>query len=568
VQSFPLTIERKERKIYFSALLNGEAGNFFGPLIANAPVTQTLNVFALEQNSSADARLAIALQGVTRQPHQVTIEINGRFLGYINFANREHTVAQFTLALALLRRGPNEIKLSAPTSSDVSLLDYVRLTYPRRFQAENDTLNFTLAAGQTARVNGFSTPAIRVLDITDPDAVRELQIKTRAEAAEANGYGFTVQADAERVLLALSERRLARVAAVTRNQPSRWQEYSGADFVIITHRDFLASAERLAGARRRAGLSVAVVDVEDIYDEFSFGAHTAQALKDFLRWAREHWPRAPRFALLVGDGSTDPRNYFGYGDFDFLPAKLLDAGSMETAADGWLADFNDDGLPELAVGRLPVRTAAEAETVIAKLINFAPESSARGALLVTDRYDGYDFAAASQRLQAELPGAMNVQTINRADGAAEEVRGRIIQAINQGPLVVNFSGHGSVEVWTGSGLLRTQDAAALTNQTRLSLFVMTTCLNGYYIDPLQASLAEAVLLRASGGAVAVLASTSLTGPDPQDALNRQFYRSLFSGQTIGEALNAAKAAVADPDVRHSYVLFGDPTLRLVGLGPR
>jgi hypothetical protein len=342
--------------------------------------------------------------------------------------------------------------------------------------------------------------------------------------------------------------------------------------VIIAHRDFIGSVQPLQKLRQSQGLTTVTVDVEDVYDEFSYGAHSAQAVKDLLAWARKAWPRAPRFVLLVGDGSLDPRNYLGFGNADFVPAKLLGASLLETVSDHWLADFDDDGVPELALGRLPVRTATQAADAIAKIVNFTPGTPLRGALLVSDRTDrdGNDFQEASRELAGSLSGALSVQMINRNDGTAEEVRGRIVQAINQGPLVVNYLGHGSVGVWTGDGLLRTQDAGALANQGRLSLFVMAACLNGYYVDPLQASLGEAVLLNPLAGAVAVISSSALTSPFAQMALNRQLYRSLFAeqAQTLGEALNSAIAATIDPDVRRSYVLFGDPTMKLAVIESR
>ena len=66
------------------------------------------------------------------------------------------------------------------------------------------------------------------------------------------------------------------------------------------------------------------MDVEDVYDEFSFGAKDFRALKDFLKHAKENWVKAPRFVLLVGDATFDPRNYLGLGDFDYVPTRLID----------------------------------------------------------------------------------------------------------------------------------------------------------------------------------------------------------------------------------------------------
>jgi len=111
--------------------------------------------------------------------------------------------------------------------------------------------------------------------------------------------------------------------------------------------------------------------------------------------------------------------------------------------------------------------------------------------------------------------------------------------------------------------LTNDDAPGLTNTQKLSFFVMMTCLNGYFDDPALDSLAEA-LLKANGGASAVWASSSQCEPGGQEQLNLELYRLLFSGDpiTIGEATARSKQASSDVDVRRSWILFGDPAMRL------
>lgn len=571
VNSFRSTVERKERLLYVSALLNGEAENWFGALIRSGEATlQKLTTRYVERKTREAATVEIALQGVNDQAHTVNIELNGHYAGALSFLNQEHAVKQFSLPSEWLLDGENEFKLTAAGGgSDYSLVDWIRLSYARSYRAENDALNFSLAAGQTAFISGFSTSNIRVLQLsdgysTDRNALRELTVKPQLVNDNlGRSYGFSLQGDGG-AYLALADQRLERVAAVTLNQPSDWRaEKNAADFLILTHSAFKAAAGKLAQVRRGQGWQVVVVDVEDAYDEFSYGAHTPQAIKDLLTHARRYWQRKPSHALLVGAGTYDPRDYQGTGLIDFIPVKLGEMSKLETAFENWFADIDDDGLPNLALGRLPARNVSQAETIIAKLINFKPGEPLRSALLVSDRTtDGYDFRAASDQLAKDLPVLMFKQFINRNDGGAEQLRGQIIQSINQSPLLVNWHGHGSVDVWTGEGILRARDAAALTNRLP-SLFVMTTCLNGYFIGIPQLSLSDALLLNTAGGAFAVVSSSALTSPVPQLTFNRQLYRSLFgAGQTLGDAFNAAKAATPDRDVRNSYVLLGDPTLQL------
>ena len=143
-------------------------------------------------------------------------------------------------------------------------------------------------------------------------------------------------------------------------------------------------------------------------------------------------------------------------------------------------------------------------------------------------------------------------------------RTRLLDAITQGQKVVNYIGHGSVNLWSGS-LMTNEDAANLTNGERLPLFVMMTCLNGYFHDPALDSLAESLLKAENGGAIAVWTSTGMTNPEDQLVLNKQLYQLLFAtgnAITLGEATVRAKAAVTDGDIRRTWILLGDPTMRL------
>jgi hypothetical protein len=305
------------------------------------------------------------------------------------------------------------------------------------------------------------------------------------------------------------------------------------------------------------------VDVEDLYDEFSFGSHGPGAIKAFLARALTQWRPAPRYVLLAGDATSDPRDYLGYPSRDFVPTKTVDTQYMETASDDWFADFDGDGIPEMAVGRLPVRTAAEAAAVVDKIIGYeqAPRAAAREALLVSDT----GFESATDSLRALLPATTTAATVNRRDGPTDAaVRGRILTELNRGPSVVNYYGHGSVDLWTGAGLLRSADARALANAGSLSLLVMMTCLNGYFIEPKTQSLAEALLRAPGGGAVAVWASSGLTVPTDQVRANEELFRQLRAAESprLGDAMVRAKSVVGDPDVRRTWILFGDPLTRL------
>ncbi len=312
-------------------------------------------------------------------------------------------------------------------------------------------------------------------------------------------------------------------------------------------------------------MKVSVVDIEDVYDEFSYGAHTPEALKDFLGWSNSHWATSPEYALLFGDSSWDPRNFMGQGYNDYVPTKQLDTAELETASDDWLADFNVDGIPEIALGRLPARTTAEANTMVSKILNYDQERAGgvplRGALLVADG----GFESQSAQVQSALAHLTAVQTLNRsAIGNDSLMQTQIVDAIDQGPAIVNYFGHGSVTVWTGAGLLNEDNASTLTNGNRQSLFVMMTCLNGYADDAYIDSLAETLLKNPQGGAFAVWASSGITEPVGQAQMNGQLYQLLLGSQPmrLGDAVRQAKMSTVDLDVRRTWILLGDPSMRI------
>ena len=562
-QSFPYTVELNENLIYISGLKNGETENFFGQVVGGTSATQHLFLENVYQGSGGTALLEIGLQGYTLVGHQVRVKVNGQEVGSLSFNNQEQGSAQFSVPSSLLLEGDNTVTIERTGGDlDVSLVDTIRVTYDHGYRADGNLLYFS-AQGST-RLEGFTNGNIRVMDISDPLRIRELE---RNVETSNGGFAATVQVAGERYCLAFTDDEVLHPAGIELDRPSNLKNDSqSADLVIISYGGFVNSVQPLAQLRSSQGLKVSVVDVQDVYDEFSYGAHSPHALKDFLSWTKSHWQKAPQFVLLVGDASLDPRNYLGGGETDFVPTKLVDVSTMETASDDWIVDFNNDGAPEMALGRLPARTQAEATGMVSKIVSYSPANVQQQVLMVIDRSnnnDSFNFQQASTEIGALLPSSLTMRTISRGNDTDDSVHNQILSAINEGPLMVNYIGHGSVEVWTGAPILSTTDMSALNNSNRLPVFLMMTCLNGYYQNSARESLAES-LLRDSGGAVAVWASSGMTDPASQAAMNQQFYRLLFGTDalTLGEAAQKAKESITDQDVRRTWILFGDPTMKL------
>src|SRR5262249_32970809 len=158
---------------------------------------------------------------------------------------------------------------------------------------------------------------------------------------------------------------------VTFHEPSRlahWRE--GASEIIITHPNFVPNLTPLVHLRQEQGLSVKVITTDEIFNAYNHGERSPYAIRTFLQEGVQHWRLPPQFLLLAGDASLDPRNYLGFGDFDFVPTRLVDTVAMKTASDDWFTDFNQTGFQTIPTGRLPVDTGADADLMISKIVSY------------------------------------------------------------------------------------------------------------------------------------------------------------------------------------------------------
>ncbi len=562
--SFAYDVELKPRTIYFSALRNGDKENFFGSVVAHTPVEQSLTIQRLDKASTRSAVLEVALQGVTQSAHRVQVEINGVTLGEVNFNLQNQGLARFNFPLSALKDGTNSVRLTpVGGSADISLIDYLRLTYQHRFIADNNQLKLSAAGKQAVSIDGFTNSSIRVFDVTDANATQEITGSLK-QTPQGYAISFTTPGSGERKMMAMTSAVAKHPANLKLNQPSAWrQSINAANLVIFASRELFPAFETLKAFRQTQGHKVALVDIEDVYDEFSYGNKTPDAIKGFLGYARTAWKVNPTFAIFGGDASFDPKNYLGAGDWDAVPTKLIDTLVMETASDDWLADLNGDGFAEIATGRLPARNPTEAVALVNKIIGYE-QTRPEGILLMADESsDGANFEAASSELQSLLAGEEQIEQINRSGLTQPEARAQLLAALNRGVKIACYFGHANVDTWR-EGLLTSADAATLDNQQNLSLFVSMSCLNGYFNDPQRDSLSEA-LLKAKGGAVAVWASSGMTAPSDQSAAHLALFNQLFKqadSPTLGEAVLKAKSLTLNTDVRRTWILFGDPSSRL------
>jgi hypothetical protein len=185
-------------------------------------------------------------------------------------------------------------------------------------------------------------------------------------------------------------------------------------------------------------------------------------------------------------------------------------------------------------------------------------------LLIADQNVDSNFTAAANSAGATLPSTLQVSEILADSLDSATARSQILAALNSGALLVDYNGHGAEQQWSFADLFDSTAAAALTNGGRLPVYVLMDCLNGFFHDVYAESLAESLLLAPNGGAVAVWASSGFTQQSPQSTMNQAFLH-LFAGnpnQSLGRLVLQAKAGTTDSDVRRTWILFGDPAMKL------
>lgn len=557
--SFTNTATIKGRTIYFPAILNGDKENWFGAIVSPGG-TVNHNLVTYNPYQSGQAHLKIRLQGVGNVPHTVNLNFNNFNLGALTFEGYSNQVFEFDLPMSAILAGNNRISLiGIGGPSDYVAVDEINLTYERKFTAQSNKLTFRVPAGNSVKVDGFSDANINVVELNNSRAVRRLAVDS--EQTES-GFAFSLNAaNYDREFIAVADAQAANPVSIIRNNPSRLNSANNkAQFVIIAPDVFRESAENLAKVREQEGIQTAVVSVEDIFDEFSFGKTSAAAVKEFLQ-TTQSWQTAPNFVLLFGDTSYDMRNYLAQPNRNLVPTKLIDTPSLQTSSDAWLADFDDDGIEDLSIGRLPAGTEAEAAQLVAKLTRPVQSENIRAErtnLFVADS----GFEANADELRAALPQGIGSNVIRSSELGVPQTRTEIISQTGNGQSVITYFGHGSSIAWSNSGFFRTNDVANLKND-KLAFYMLMTCLNGYAVDPGSDSLAES-LIKSENGALAVWSSSGATHTAGQAEISRIATDLIFNRPNnplrIGEIVRLSKSATQDNDIRKTWLLIGDPTM--------
>ena len=516
------------------------------------------------------ARIVVDLQGATDDAavdfdHHLLFRLSGTVIGEALWEGKAPYHASFDVPSGLLAGGSGllEIEGRADTGASVGLvfLDKFSVTFPRALVAENGRFEAAIDEDGTASLAGLA--GALVLETSAPSWIA-------GAVADAGALAFSARAGGRYLAVAPSavQRPLVRSAAAAGlRRPT-----SGADWLLVAPRALLAAARPLVVRRAAQGLRARAVAVEDVYDEFGCGEHSAAAVRAFLVHAYQEWPQpGPRYVVLLGDATVDPKGYTAGGRPDLVPTPIVRTPYLWTASDPSYAAVNgDDALPDLAIGRLPADTAEEAAALVAKVLAY--EEAGLGVdgrqVLVADNPDvGGDFEAHAEEIAASLPAGRTVDRVYLSKLGAG-TKAAVLGAFDAGASVVSYVGHGAAATWASEAIFTSFDVALLQPQAEQPVVLTLNCLNGYFVAPSFDALAEALAKAPGRGAIAAVSPSGLSLDAPAHELHLALERALAStaNRTLGDAFLAAQADYAQSggpaDVLAVYHLFGDPGLRL------
>lgn len=593
-ESFITTLHLEQDLTYFNESASGPhndhwywyfLNSYSGPVSHDFPF-QVQNLAA----GSTTVRVRGLLKGYYALPqHHTMISLNGHLIDDQTWPSTSDYPFSVDIPASSLVTGTNTLTVTCPRDNGISiddvLVNWFEIDYDHTYTAEINQLAF--GGDQVGlwdfQVGGFSSSSIDVLDITNPMA----PLRLLGGSIQLTGPLFQInleqQVTGPRHFLAVETSRRLTPSAILQDVPSNLKDPDNqADYIIISHHDFLTAIQPLADYRASQGFHVKVVDVQDVYDEFNGGVFDPQAIHSFLAYAYSSWTGpAPAYVLLVGDGHYDPKNNLGTSGPVYIPPYLgeFDPWIGETASDNrFVTVSGNDNLPDMFIGRLPANSAAETTAMVNKIVSYEhsptpSEWNIRLTLVADDADSAGNFPALSDQIADQyLPPAYTTEKIYYGSAPNTTVAGTqaaIINAINQGRLIVQFTGHASSGYWAAEKLFGTNSISSLTNAEKYPFMVPMTCQEGYFIFPNFASLGESVVRAGGKGAIASWSPTGFGLSSGHTILLEGLYQAIFNNNMIqiGPATDYGKYylytnGLSSLDLIDTYVLFGDPATRL------
>ena len=521
--------------------------------------------------------LKIRLQGwssTTNAPdHLAEFRFNGVAVGSVSFDGQDVAEAELSIPLASVSNGVNALSvrgvLQPGRSHSYFVVDGVAASFARELVPLAGTAYFRAAGAESVSAAAFADPLAVALD----EAGNPTWIADAGGALPAKAWAAATASE-ERFAVAEADSIPSLTPEAVAADPWFLAETNRIDYLVLTSRALEPAAQELADYRAGQGLRVGVATFEDVCDWLAGGLRTPEAIPELLAYAQATWAEAPWLMVLAGNGHYDYLDALGT-EVNHVPPPMLQTADGIFSSDSLLADADGDGLPDVAIGRLPALTAADLAAMIAKIKAYESgfgQNWQNQIVLANDVNDAAgNFKTANDRV-AGLTDARHA-VVDRIDLNAMAVlpaRNRLLAYFNSGVGLIHYVGHGGVANWSGKNLLKATDVAGMNNSTRPPVAVALSCLVGRYEAPGMNSLGELLMRKAGGGSVAVWGPSGLSRHDPAADLGAAFYRAVLqeNAGTLGRAILQARRSLTGDRFAHEtlaiYNLLGDPALRIAG----
>ena len=509
----------------------------------------------------------------------------------------ESGVVQAT-AVPVLSDERSNLKMTYSAGSSIAsgFFDWVNIFYTQKLTAVADLLLFS--SPDTSGVvefslSGFSSNSVNVYEVSSANSVRKMTTQAD-QIMGAFSVKDTLRTGVIRRYWAGTESKYLTPKSFFRIPNSNIHGMNGAEFIIITHNDFKAEAVRLKNHKESLPgskkISTVVVDVDSIYNEFGIGMPDPTSIRDFLRYAVKNWNVPPKYVLFFGDASFDFRGILQNGR-SFVPTyQTWESNSkISTLSNEDYFAYLDENAPykvAIAHGRLTPRSPDEARILVDKIINYetaVPKGTWKSLVTIVadDKWTPNGDAEEEHTLQAEdlasvyTPKDYEIRRIfmeeypvvfTSSGRRRPDARKAMLDQVNNGTLILNYTGHGNPKVWAHESILTLDDVRnQFANQDKLTFIVAATCDWGRFEEAGESSSAEDVMINTKGGAIGVLSATRVVWSQSNAETNRYFYANLFSGKKmmrLGDACLLTKNVLNDLENKQKYFLMGDPTIRL------
>jgi hypothetical protein len=490
-------------------------------------------------------------------------------------------------------------------------IDWMEIHYRRLLNSpQNDFLKIYAPESLGTfeyNVSGFSGNQIKIFDISNHNSVEIIQpISSGANSVRFQKTHFT-QNYKKFIVTGSNGFKTPVTNSISQRIPNQDLHgfTDGADFIIITHSDFMPVAERIKTKREASGssnpdfLKTIIVNVQQIYNEFSGGVFDATAIRDYVKYCYDSWQRKPIYVLLLGDGDFDYKNLL-IDDGNWVPAWEFTSPTLNQV-NGFTSDdyyVQISGIspyplgsdpPDIAVGRIPIHSVEEGNNYLQKLDCY--ESSQYNGYWknkmtfvaddgkTTSGNDGTQHTDQSEALSENFVPAVfdkaklylvAYPTVITSQGRRKpDCNKDIIKYWNNGNIMLNFVGHGSPEVWAHEYVFEIDVALSqLKNNCKYPFVTVASCDFSKFDNPISQSGGEKLLLAVDKGSIGTLAASRPVYGSQNSNFNNLFWSKLLATRDtlllqkrFGDACFQTKQTFFSVN-DNKFVLLSDPTLRV------